>query len=245
MLSTVPKTRQNDARREVRVERSAAPIRQQVLKALREAILEFHYRPGQRLIERELIEETGVSRSTIREVLRELDGEGLVTTVPQKGTIVVVPTVEQAAEIYEVRGALEELAVRCFVERAGDDQVARLREICGRFSAAADSESDTGALLATKDELYEVLLDGAGNQVIRSVLEGLQARVRILRAASLSNSGRVGQAAAEIADIVAAAEQRDAEAAVAACRTHLERAAASGMEGLEVRASSMTTEVTR
>jgi DNA-binding transcriptional regulator YhcF (GntR family) len=97
----------------LRVGRSAAPLRERVLDVLRQAILDGRYRPGQRLVERELIELTGVSRSTIREALRELEAEGLVETVPQKGAIVVIPTATEARELIEVRAALEELAVRC------------------------------------------------------------------------------------------------------------------------------------
>src|SRR3954451_21780808 len=104
----------------MRVGRMAAPLREQVLDVLREAILDFRFKPGQRLIERELIEQICVSRTSGREVLRELPAEGLVTTIPQKGAIVVVPTAEDGAEVYEVRAALEALAARGLFTRAGD-----------------------------------------------------------------------------------------------------------------------------
>ena len=82
----------SDSDLSLRVGRVAAPLREQVVDVLRQAILDFRLKPGQRLIERELIEQTGVSRTTIREVLRQLAAEGLVTTIPQKGAIVVVPS---------------------------------------------------------------------------------------------------------------------------------------------------------
>src|SRR6266704_2518021 len=72
----------------LRVERKPAPVRAQVLDNLRQAIMERQLAPGQRLIERELVELTGVSRTSIREALRELAAEGLVTAIPNKGTIV-------------------------------------------------------------------------------------------------------------------------------------------------------------
>src|SRR5256885_12198463 len=96
----------------MRVGRVAAPLREQVLDVLRQAILDFRLKPGQRLIERELIEQIGVSRTTIREVLRELTAEGLVTTIPQKGAIVVVPTPGEAADLFEVPPAPEAPAPR-------------------------------------------------------------------------------------------------------------------------------------
>ena len=72
--------------------RIAAPLREQVIAALRQAILDFQLKPGQRLVERELIEQLGVSRTTIREALRELTAEGLITVIPQKGAIVSAPS---------------------------------------------------------------------------------------------------------------------------------------------------------
>src|ERR687891_466384 len=74
------------------VARVAAPLREQVLDLLRREIVEMRLRPGQRLVERELIQRIGVSRTTIREALRELAAEGLVTTIPQKGAIVAGPS---------------------------------------------------------------------------------------------------------------------------------------------------------
>src|ERR671930_1642149 len=94
----------------MRVGRVAAPLREQVLDVLRQAILDFRFKPGQRLIERELIEQIGVSLTTVREVLRQLAAEGLVTTIPQKGAIVASPSRADAEDLYEVRAALEALA---------------------------------------------------------------------------------------------------------------------------------------
>jgi DNA-binding GntR family transcriptional regulator len=88
------------------VARVAAPLREQVLDLLRREIVEMRLRPGQRLVERELIQRIGVSRTTIREALRELAAEGLVTTIPQKGAIVAVPSWRGAEEVYEVRALL-------------------------------------------------------------------------------------------------------------------------------------------
>src|SRR6188768_4396301 len=96
------------------VDRVAAPLREQVIGALRAAILDFRLAPGQRLVERELIEQLGVSRTTVREALRELTSEGLVTVVPQKGAVVATPTLEDAIDLYDVRAALESLVVQRF-----------------------------------------------------------------------------------------------------------------------------------
>ncbi|HEY7966188.1 MAG TPA: GntR family transcriptional regulator [Solirubrobacteraceae bacterium] len=217
----------------LRVGRVAAPLREQVVDVLRQAILDFRLKPGQRLIERELIEQTGVSRTTIREVLRQLAAEGLVTTIPQKGAIVVVPSAREAADLYEVRAALEALAGRRFVRYASDEQVKALRRsfrVIERLSKAR--EPDIHAMLTAKDEFYDVLLEGAANQAIRDTLDSLRARVRFMRATSLSQRGRVGGTVGEIRDIVRAAEARDEDAMAAACEHHVNQAARTGLSGL-------------
>ena len=157
------------------VQRVAAPLREQVLDLLRQAIVEHRLKPGQRLIERELVEQIGVSRTTIREVLRQLAAEGLVATIPQRGAVVAVPTAEEAAELYEVRAALESLAARRFVEHASESQVTALRaayEEVARVMSAGDA-ADTLAMIQSKDLFYDVLLKGSGNRAIHSILSGL------------------------------------------------------------------------
>ncbi len=212
--------------------RVAAPLREQVLEVMRNAILDFRYKPGQRLIERELIEEIGVSRTTIREALRELDAEGLVTTVPQKGVIVVVPTPEDAAELYEVRAVLEALAARKFVERATDEEVADLKVAVERFADVVEADADIRDVLAAKDGIYDVLLEGARNKASRNILNGLQARVRMLRAASLSVPGRSADAVKEMRQLVEAIEARDAEEAARLCVGHLDQASKNGVQAI-------------
>jgi GntR family transcriptional regulator, trigonelline degradation regulator len=217
----------------MRVGRVAAPLREQVLDVMRQAILDFRLKPGQRLIERELIEQTGVSRTTIREVLRQLAAEGLVTTIPQKGAIVVVPSAQEAADLYEVRATLEGLAGRRFVRHASDEQIVQLRKAFKDIERLAKRrEPDIQAILAAKDEFYDVLLKGAGNEAIRDILDGLRARVRVMRATSLSQANRLKDTVAEIRQIVEAAEARDADATAAACEHHVDQAARTGLSGL-------------
>lgn len=213
--------------------RVSAPVREQVLDVLREAILSFRFKPGQRLIERELIDSTGVSRTTIREVLRELAAEGLVTTVPQKGAIVVTPTAQEATELYELRGVLEGHLVKRFVENATDAQVAALRRAFTQLETAVGRGADTLALLKAKDRLYDLLAKGAGNNELRATLARLHARVSLLRATSLNSSeARPAEMLTEMRDLVEAIEARDAAAAQRAGLRHVQRAAAAGIASL-------------
>ena len=224
------------------VQRVAAPLREQVLDLLRQAIVEHRLKPGQRLIERELVEQIGVSRTTIREVLRQLAAEGLVATIPQRGAVVAVPTAEEAAELYEVRAALESLAARRFVEHASESQVTALRaayEEVARVMSAGDA-ADTLAMIQSKDLFYDVLLKGSGNRAIHSILSGLTARVSVLRATSMARPGRAQQSLAELEAIVVAIENGDADAAADACAHHVEMAARAGQAAVARRRSDVS-----
>jgi GntR family transcriptional regulator, trigonelline degradation regulator len=209
----------------VQVQRVAAPVREQVLEQLRHAIIEMRLQPAQRLVERELIEQTGVSRTTIREVLRELAAEGLVTTIPHKGTVVASPTLERAVELYEVRALLEGMAARQFVEHATEAQMARLREGFEAIETAARGDAEGPGMLAAKRLFYNALFEGAANRTIQEIVEGLQARVTVLRRASLAQPGRSAGTVAEVRAIVDALEARDGERAAAACVHHVNQAA--------------------
>ncbi|MGI5133049.1 GntR family transcriptional regulator [Pseudonocardia sp. CA-107938] len=213
------------------VGRVAAPLREQVVTLVRDAILGFKVQPGQRLVERELVEQLGVSRPTVREVLRQLAAEGLVTVVPQRGAIVTALTPDDAADIYEMRASLEALAVQRFVQRATPEQVAELRAAVDEIARTADSVEPQDQLRA-KDRFYEVLFEGSGSEPLQQTLAGLQARVRLLRATSLSEPGRPAQAAAELAAVVEAVEAGDALRAAAACATHVHNASRTALARL-------------
>jgi DNA-binding GntR family transcriptional regulator len=210
----------------LRVERVAAPLREQVLDLLRREIVELRLRPGQRLVERELIERLGVSRTTVREALRQLAAEGLVKTIPQRGAVVAVHSAREAAEVYEVRALLEAAAAKQFVENASDAQVLELRQA---FDALESSQRETAetpqVFLQAKNMFYDVLFAGAANETVRSILEGLQARIALLRATTLTAPGRLEQSLVEIRAIVKAVEQRDGDAAAEAAAHHVRQAA--------------------
>jgi DNA-binding GntR family transcriptional regulator len=218
--------------RGIRIGRVAAPLREQVLEGLRNAILDFELQPGQRLVERELIEQIGVSRATIREALRELTAEGLVVTVPQKGAMVYSPSADEARDLYAVRASLEALTVRRFIERATPAQHDQLRATVARLEADAQGGADMHQLLRTKDLFYQALLGGAASPTIEQILAGVQARVRLLRATSMSQPGRPLRMAEEMRALVDAITARNVELATRLCIEHLEHAAATGLAAL-------------
>jgi DNA-binding GntR family transcriptional regulator len=215
------------------VGRVAAPLRAQVISALRQAIRDFELKPGQRLVERELIEKLGVSRTTIREALRELTSEGLVTVVPQRGAIVSAPSLDEAMDLYDVRAALESLLARHFVERASDEEVRELARSVERLAKISGRSTDIRTILGAKDAFYQILITGAKSTTLRQLIEGIQTRVQVLRATSLSEAGRALEAVAELKAIVQAVSERDADRAATLTAQHVRNAAVTAMHSLQ------------
>lgn len=201
-------------------------LREQTLNTLREAILGLRFRPGQRLVERELCELTGVSRTCVREALRSLESECLVTTTPHKGPVVASLTAQDAAQIYEVRAVLEGLAGRLFAVRASDDQVMRLSDAVASYEQAI-RKKDVHEVLESLETFYGMLFTGAGNDIAASMSQSLRARVHYLRATTTIHhtDADTRRSVRSFRKIVACAKRRDAEQTSEACINQVLQAA--------------------
>ncbi|NIL77310.1 GntR family transcriptional regulator [Rhodococcus sp. B10] len=203
--------------------RVAAPLRLQVVELLREALASGEYGPGQRLGERELCERFDVSRTVVREALRHLEAEGLVQMVANQGPIVATLTASEAAALFEVRGALEALAGQSFAVRGTPKQKRMLASSLQDVEEAMET-GELADVLVSKDEFYAVLMAGAGNEFVSTMLRTIHARVQQLRHLSLGAPGRHVDTIRELRAIVSAIEDGDAEAARIACVEHVQQA---------------------
>lgn len=215
----------------LRVTQVAAPLRQQVGENIRAAITSGRFKPGERLIERELCDLSGVSRTAIREALRQLESEGLVENIANRGPVVATITREIAIGIYEVRGALEALTGRLFTERASDAQVKQLRVIVDRL-AKAYSAGDVAKILKVKGEFYGKLLDGAQNVIVDTMLRTIHARANFLRTISLSQPNRWQASSSEIQEIMTAIEARQAGEVARHFDIHVKKASDAALQTL-------------
>jgi len=204
-----------------RIERHAAPLRQQVVRLLREDILEGILSPGERLLENTLCDSYGVSRTVIREALRQLESENLITVLPGRGPIVTVLSEHDIEALYEVRRVLEGLAGELFALRADDAQAAALRAQMD----VMERDYLHGTLQTrerSKDEFYGLLLTGAANEVLEEQLHGVHTRIGLFRRLAFVDEHRVELSMEELRRIVeAAAVARDPRAARDACEHHI------------------------
>jgi DNA-binding GntR family transcriptional regulator len=202
-------------------------LRELTTAKLRQAILELRFRPGQHLIERDLCERTGVSRSCVREALRHLEAESLVERRGARGLFVSSLTASEARQIYEVRAAIEPEMGRLFAERATAENIAALRQVVKRLEKAQESSS-VGAYAELLNEFYDTLIMGAGNDVARRILVSLRARVTYLRTvtATRTTKTRTRETVQLLKAIATAASQRDGDLVARRCRAFVERSAA-------------------
>lgn len=218
------------------VPKVAAPLRQQVESVLRRAIIDGRLPPLRRLTERELMEMTGVSRTLVREALRQLESEGLIAVIPNKGAIVRELTAAEARDLYAIRALLEGLAARLFVERASD--VARSSLMAaGEAVVAAYRDRDFPRALEAKNRFYDLLFDGTDSETLSSMLAQLHARIWRWRAMGIAHPNRSPQRAREAARglkaICDAIRKRDAEAAERLTRDAVNRGATEVLRLLE------------
>lgn len=204
----------------------AAPLRAQVVDALRDDIVEGRLRPGERLREAMLCERYGVSRTVVREALRQLEAERLITMLPNRGPIVTVLEQPEIEALYEVRRELEGLVGELFARRCSDelatalvDHYAAMDELYLRGTVATREQS--------KRQFYALLLEGAGNPVLADTLSSIHQRVAIFRHVAFVDDDRVARSMRELARVVdAAAVRRDPDEARRVCEEHIRVAGA-------------------
>ncbi|MCC6949702.1 MAG: GntR family transcriptional regulator [Bradyrhizobiaceae bacterium] len=204
----------------------------QTVSKLRDAILSGVFKPGERLLEQNLCDWMGVSRTSVREALRRLEAERLITITPNRGPSVTEITWDEARSIYEVRALLEGEAVALFAERASPAQLSEMKLALADFDRAVSMNAPLDRLAAT-ERFYSVILSGCGNRVIGEIIQGLVARINFLRARSMSREGRSRQSTVEMWRIFDAIEKRNPTEARAAAVDHVHSAAEAAHEAFD------------
>jgi len=213
----------------MKVERSM--VRDQTIEKLRSAIISGNLQPGQRLVEKNLCELLGVSRTSIREALRSLEGEKLIYSAPHRGPCVAIPSPEEARQIYEVRSLLERLLGAQAATHITPAQIERLNATVEDFDRAVTT-GDRPGLVRSAGSFYDVMLEASKNDVVAGILKTLHARISLLRGTSMSTTGRAPNSLREMRAIAKAIARKDPDAAAAACARHVDLAAKAALKAL-------------
>jgi DNA-binding GntR family transcriptional regulator len=207
---------------DLKIGQQHSPLFAVIRDKLRERILSGEFQPGARLVEGRLSVEMAVSRIPVREALRALASEGLVTIEPRRGASVSVLSDDMAHDMVEVRATLEGLNAKLAAQRRDDKTIARLQQILDEGADAVEHE-DMGKCRALNAQFHETLADVAGNAVLTELMRSLRDRTALVFAPS--NMRRVRENWSDHAQILNAVIAGNGELASLLATQHVHNAA--------------------
>lgn len=197
------------------------PLRDVVFNTLRQAILKGELEPGERLMEIQLAERLGVSRTPIREAIRKLELEGLVRMMPRRGAVVAEITLQDLEDVLEVRAVLEELAVQKACENITEDQLRDLKKAANDFRRSLEDDNLL-ACVETDMAFHEIIYGAANNRRLQQMLQNIREQMYRYRLEYLKDKRMHRLLVEEHDTIRRALKKRDAVKAGSAMRTHID-----------------------
>ncbi len=195
-------------------------LKDKAYAVIKDAIVSVRLEPGTPLVEYELAQQLGISKTPVRDALQELEREGFVTRVFSKGTYVTEVTMEDMTEIFQLRAVLEGLAARLAVPLMTPEE---LDQIVANHAAAEAALADGNVSLCSQygQKLHQAIISKADNQRLTLIIRNLDEHLKRLRVLSDRITGRLFTSMREHLAIVEALDRRDPMAAEQAMRDHL------------------------
>jgi DNA-binding GntR family transcriptional regulator len=181
-----------------------------VLQKLENAILSGHFKPRERLVERDLLADFDVSRTVIREVLKILEGKGLVKITPYRGAIVVDLTAEDVEEIFFLRMKLEAIAADLVVKNITSIEIQHLKKLFRELERHLRERTDQ--MIEKDNEFHRALFQASRNSYLNDMIDYLSTKAHVVKFNAWSLPNRIDQARLEHKEMIEALEQRDGEA---------------------------------
>ncbi len=204
-------------------EEDTLSLGERAYRRLRDSIVQGMLPPGRKISERSLAHELGISAQPVREALRRLEQDGMVVTLPRRGTVVAEVGPAQLGELGRIRAALEGVACALAAERMSAAEVAAIAAILPRMKAGTDA-ADTEALDEANEEFHAIIHRATGNLFLMRSLASLRAYDHLGRHRAVGSTPRdMPKALAEHRGIVAALRRRDPALAEARMRHHVLR----------------------
>lgn len=210
------------------------PLRDMVFDVLMNAIMQGQLSPGERLLEVQLADEMGVSRTPVREAIRRLELEGFVVMVPRKGAYVAGLSVDDVESVYEIRTALETLAVRLAAQRMEAEDYRQLDELAEQMTATWQ-ERNVDQWVALDARFHELLYTFSRNERLVQMMSNIMEQLSRYRIISLANVEVRQNSLAEHQKVIEALKRRDSEQAAAAAALHIENTKHSLLKMLQTK----------
>lgn len=207
------------------------PLREVVSETLRQAIKDGILKPGERLMEIQLAEELGVSRTPIREAIRKLELEGFVIMVPRRGTYVADVSLKDIAQVFEIRSALEELAAGLAAERITVDELEYLERVLVEINDYID-QGDFDKIVDADVRFHDVLYHASRNTRLVEILNNLREQMMRFRSISMHYQGRLAATWEEHRLIVENIANHDSAQARKIARRHMENSEKTLLKGI-------------
>ncbi len=208
------------------------PMADRIAEALRQAIVTGRLRAGVRINESAIATTYRISRSPIREALRMLQQEGLVTMQPRRGAFVTLLTSQDVLEVYGVKAMIEGYATRLATGRMSDGDLETLAGYVRRMEEEA-TRPESGPYIESTRLFHDFIVTASGNRTLASIYHGLDRKIHWLRTVSLSRPGRIPVSLADHRAILDAMRRRDADLAERLARAHIEQAGSELVPFLE------------
>lgn len=197
------------------------PLRDVVFNTLRQAILKGELEPGERLMEIQLADRLGVSRTPIREAIRKLELEGLVLMIPRKGAEVAQISEKSLLDVLEVRRSLEELAIELACQRMNEEQLAELEQAQLKFCKAVEG-GDSMHIAECDEHYHDIIYSSTQNDKLIQLLNNLREQMYRYRLEYIKDSGKRQILIAEHEEILKALKNRQITEAKNAIREHID-----------------------
>ena len=207
-------------------------LHDELVSLVRDMIVEGELEPGARVPEQQLCARFGVSRTPLREALKVLASEGLLTLLPHRGARVAAISAEEIEELFPIMGAIEALAGELAAERISDGEIARIRDLHARMTEHYACGERT-AYARLNEEIHDAIFAAAGNASLAQIYRQLMLRIRRVRFIARMSPARWQEAVEDHEAIVAALEARDGERLAAVLRAHVAHKAATVLEALD------------
>jgi len=202
---------------------SYQPLREAVCETLRDAIRKGILEPGERLMEVQLAEELGISRTPVREAIRKLEQEGYVIMMPRRGTYVADVSESDVKEIFEIRSALEALATGLAARRIEQEELETLQSLLFEIEGYI-KQKDIEKIVETDIKFHGLLYQVSRNERLVNIISNLKEQLARFRTLSMSYPGRLYETLEEHSEMVEAIANGDVSAARDAAEHHMERA---------------------
>lgn len=197
------------------------PLRDMVFDVLMSAIMQGQLSPGERLLEVQLADEMGVSRTPVREAIRRLELEGFVVMVPRKGAYVAGLSINDVEEVYEIRTVLETLAVRLAAQRMQPADYAQLDDLSEKMRATWQ-EGNVDNWVSLDASFHELLYKFSRNERLVAMMNNIMEQLSRYRIISLANVEVRHNSLSEHQELIEALKRHDSEAAATAVAMHIE-----------------------